>query len=75
MSYGNKADAIYFDKIFNETLDMIYEDIFGCFDCSHIGTFAEIKSVLNAGNIKVNKDKITYKWVNIGGILNEIQEK
>lgn len=71
MSYGNKADAIYFDEIFNETLDMIYEDIFGCFDCSHIGTFAEIKSVPNAENI----NKITYKWVNIGGILNEIQEK
>lgn len=75
MSYGNKADTIYFDEIFNETLDMIYEDIFGCFDCSHIGTFAEVKSVPNMEDIKIQKDKITYKWVNIGGILNEIQEK
>ena len=75
MSYGNKADITYFDEIFNETLDIIWEDIFGDYDCSHIGTFAEIKSVSNAENIKVNEDKITYKWVDIGGILNEIQEK
>ena len=75
MSYGNEADAIYFDEIFDETLDMIYEDIFGGFDCSHIGTFAEFKSVPNMEDIKIQKDKITYKWVNIGGILNEIQEK
>ena len=72
MSYDNKADIVYFDEIFNETLDMIYEDIFDCFDCSHIGTFAEIKSVPNTENIKMNKDKITYKWVDIGGILNGI---
>lgn len=75
MSYGNKADLIYFDEIFNETLDMIYEDIFGDYDCSYLGTFAEVKSVPNIENIKMQEDKITYKWVNIGGILNEIQEK
>lgn len=45
MSYGNKVDTVYFDEIFNETLDMIYEDIFGYFDCSHIGTFAEFKHI------------------------------
>lgn len=45
MSYDNKVDTVYFDEIFNETLDMIYEDIFGCFDCSHIGTFAEFKHI------------------------------
>ena len=69
MRYGNKADTIYFDEIFYEPLDV---EMF-CSD--YIGKFAEIKSVPNVENIKVNEDKITYKWVNIGGILNEIQEK
>lgn len=45
MSYDNKANTVYFDEIFNEILDMIYEDIFGYFDCSHIGTFAEFKHI------------------------------
>jgi hypothetical protein len=66
MSYGNKADTIYFDEILYEPLDV---ELF-CSDM--IGKFAEIKSVPKAENIKVNEDKITYKWVDIGGILNGI---
>ena len=45
MSYGNKVDTVYFDEIFNEPLDLIYEDIFGYFGYSHISTFAEFKHI------------------------------
>lgn len=65
MSYGNKADSIYFDEYFDEILNIIWEDIYGDYDCSHLGTFVEIKSVPNTENIKIQKDKIDYKWVDI----------
>lgn len=33
------------EEILDEILDKIYNDVFGQYDTSHIGTFAEIKSI------------------------------
>lgn len=64
MSYGRRSICLNIDG-FNVTW---WVD-------DYIERFADIKSMPRIEDIKMEEDKITYKWVNIGGILNEIQEK
>lgn len=59
------------DEILEEILDKIFEDCFGSYDTSHIGTFVEWKST----PVPPNKKEYSYNKVDIGGIINENKNK
>lgn len=42
------------DDVLEEIMLKIYDDVFGKYDTSHLGTFAEIKSIPNIDNIYVD---------------------
>ena len=64
MSYGRLCNRLIIDDFW---VEMFVDD--------YINKFAEINPISKIEDIKMEEDKITYKWVDIGGILNEIQEK